>query len=351
LQKKDEENSHHLRDIRTRRKLMAILQVLHDAERPLGGTRIAQELQAAGFELSQRTVRHYLIQADKEGLTIPLGRRGRKLTPKGIEEAASGLAVDKVGFIAAKVEGLSYRTNFSLTKARGKIILNISTFDVRHFEKACKEICRAFEAGLGMGRCLAVGAPGTEIGGFHVPEGRAAIGTVCSVSLNGVLLKLGIAATSVFGGLLEIEHERPYRFTQIIHYAGSTIDPLEIFIKGQMTSVREAGRTGHGAIGASFREIPTDALSQAKKAVARMERIGLGGALLIGRPGQPLLDVPVARGRVGLVVAGGLNPVAAVEESGIPTQNIALHTLYDFERLISYTELKDNPKRLLQKQA
>jgi repressor of nif and glnA expression len=328
---------------------MAILRVLHEADRPLGGTKIAEELAVAGVDLSERTVRLYLSQADAEGLTENLGRRGRRLTPKGREEAAAGLAVDKVGFIAARVEGLCYRMDFRLTRAQGDVILNVSTFDVAQFGRACREICRVFEAGLGMGRFLAVGGPGAEIGDFQVPDGQVAVGTVCSVSLNAVLLKTGIATSSLFGGLLEIQDGRPHRFTQIIHYAGSTIDPLEIFIKGHMTTVREASLTGHGAIGASFREIPAAAVKDARRTLSRMERIGLGGPLVVGRPGQPLLDVPVAEGRTGLVVAGGLNPLAAVEEIGIPTRNIALHTLYPFQRLIPYTALADDPERLLER--
>ena len=325
---------------------MAILGVLHEAGSPLGGARIAEELHAQGIELSQRTVRLYLGQTDEMGLTENLHRRGRKLTEQGREELASGLAIDKVGFVAARVEALSYRMRFDLRRCRGKVILNVSCFAVEHVERACAEIARAFEADLGMGRYLAVGGPGAEIGGFHVPDGQVAVGTVCSVSLNGVLLRSGISTASLFGGLLEMRQGEPFRFTQIIHYAGSTIDPLEIFIKGHMTTVREAARTGQGSIGASFREIPAEAVQDARRVTSRMRRVGLGGAMVIGRSGQPLLDVPVPQGRAGMIVAGGLNPLAAVEEAGIPTRNIALHTLYDFERLVPYTALEREATRL-----
>lgn len=335
------------RDIRTRRKLMAILRVLHDSGRPLGGARIAQELLASGLDMSQRTVRFYLRLADGEGLTENLGRRGRRLTDKGMEEVASGLAVDRVGFIAARVEELSYRMSFSLTKAAGDVILNVSTLDAAQFGPACREICRALDAGLGMGRFLAVCPAGADLGEFRVPQGQVAIGTVCSVSLNGVLLNSGIATTSLFGGLLEVRDGQPLRFTQIIHYAGTTIDPLEIFIRGHMTTVRDAASSGHGAIGASFREIPTVAVQDARRILRRMQNVGLGGALMVGRPNQPLLDVPVPQGRTGIIVAGGLNPLAAVEEAGIPTRNMALHTLYPFERLIPCAALREDPERLL----
>jgi repressor of nif and glnA expression len=335
------------KDIRTKRKLMAILRAIHEAGRPLGGTRIASELQAGGIELSQRTVRHYLSQADEEGLTVNRGRRGRELTPKGEEELRTSLAVDKVGFIAAKVDGLSYRMTFRLPKATGKVILNVSTFDADKFERAVAEIRKVFAAGFGMGRYLTLAGPGAMLGEFRVPEDQVAVGTVCSVSLNGVLLKSGIAVTARFGGLLEISGGQPYRFVQIINYDGSTIDPLEIFIKGHMTAVRDACRTNHGFIGASFREVPAEALDDVRQLCAKIHKIGLGAPMIIGRPGQPLLDVPVHEGRVGMIVAGGLNPVAAVEESGIPTRNSALGTLMDWDELFEFTEIGKDPAKLL----
>ena len=60
---------------------------------------------------------------------------------------------------------------------------------------------------------------------------------------------------------------------------------------------------------------------------------------LRGSSNQPLLGFPVHEGRTGLVIAGGLNPVAAVEEAGIETENFALSQLFEFERLTHYSEM------------
>lgn len=59
----------------------------------------------------------------------------------------------------------------------------------------------------------------------------------------------------------------------------------------------------------------------------------------MGRPGQPLLDIPVTQGRVGLVVPAGLNAMAAVEEAGIETQNVAMASLYEYGDLVSAADL------------
>ena len=54
---------------------------------------------------------------------------------------------------------------------------------------------------------------------------------------------------------------------------------------------------------------------------------------MLGKPNQPLLDIPVSTGHVGIIVVGGLNPIAALEEEGIATVNTSLHDLYNFDQL------------------
>jgi HTH-type transcriptional regulator, global nitrogen regulator NrpRI len=322
------------------RKVVSILNILYEADRPLGGTRIAQQLQQSGYDLSQRTVRFYLKKMDNDGLTQNLGKRGRAITPKGTNEVKSAFVIDKVGFVAAKIDTLTYQMDFSLRKLKGKIILNVSAFDAKYLNKAIRQIVPVFRAGLGMGRFIFWRPAGKKIGIKAIGEGKIAIGTVCSVTINGVLLKEGIHTTSRFGGLLELHNGRPLRFTQVIHYNGSSLDPLEIFIKGGMTSVREAALTGNGRIGASFREVPAVALQRVEKIRNKLDAIGLGGILIIGKPGRPLLDIPVSDGRVGMIVAGGLNPLAAVQEYGIPTENVAMETLFDFGEMVPFWELE-----------
>jgi len=327
-------------DTLSHRKIVYILNVLHCTDKPLGGTRIAQKLQEFGFDMSQRTVRYYLQKMDQDGLTRNLGKKGRKITFKGEEELKSAFVIEKVGFVASKIDTLTYQMSFSLRKQKGKVILNLSTIDKQYLSKAIQQIQLVFRAGLGMGRFVFLGLPGTRVEMRTIEDGKVAIGTVCSVTINGILLNEGIHTTARFGGLLELVERRPFRFTELINYDGTSINPLEIFIKSGMTSVRQAFLNGNGKIGASFREFPSVALPRVEKIRKKLERIGLGGILMIGKPGRPLLDIPVPEGRVGMIVAGGLNPLAAVEESGITTENIAMRTLFEFEQLIPFWELK-----------
>jgi HTH-type transcriptional regulator, global nitrogen regulator NrpRI len=270
------------------------------------------------------------------GWTVNLGCRGRQLTEQGRLEIDRALVVDKVGFIAAKVDMLSYQMDFDITSRQGKVILNISTIAAEEFRPALRIMAEVYNAHLGMGHLVAIARAGQNLGNFRVPPGTVGIGTICSVSLNGVLLHANIATTSRFGGLLELEQGKPTRFTEIINYDGSSLDPLEIFIRSGMTSVLQAARKGCGVVGASFREVPAIALPEVHRLIKQSENIGLGGVIVLGSPDQPLLDIPVTVGRVGIIVYGGLNPIAAVAESGVDVVNAAMSTLCEFSLLKDY---------------
>jgi HTH-type transcriptional regulator, global nitrogen regulator NrpRI len=324
------------------RKVTMILRILAEAGRPLGSSRIASELSLGGVDLKQRMVRYYLSQMDKAGLSESLGRGGRRITQQGMDMLRTAIAVERVGYVSSRMDELSYKMSFDRILRSGTVILNISRLRAADFGEAQKLIAHVLEAGLGMGKLLALGRDGDELGGYRVPFGEVAVGTVCSVTLNGLFRSAGVPITPRFGGLLELRDGRPVRFTHIIHYDGTTIDPVEIFIKGRLTRVREAAAKGSGVIGASFREIPAAALPAATQLMEDLVRAGLLGRVhVLGRPGQPLLDIPVAQGRVGLVVSAGLNPIAAVEEAGIDTQSQALATLHEFGRLISAARLSE----------
>jgi hypothetical protein len=266
-------------------------------------------------------------------LTKKLGRRGRIITDSGERELEIGIAVDKVGFVNARIDELSYKMSFDSRTSKGSVIVNISLIKTWHERQTLEDMARVMRAGYGMGNRLLVGYSGQNIGGIIVPREHMAVGTICSVTLNGVLLRHGIQMVSRFGGLLDIVDGMPARFRQIINYDGSTIDPLEIFIKSRMTSVQQATETGNGSIGVSFREISVAALPAAKAVIEKLADIGLGGVIMVGRPGQPLLDIPVSTGKVGIIVAGGLNPVAAIEEAGLCTTSNAMHNLCEFSEL------------------
>ncbi len=321
------------------KKRLAILRVLSEAVRPLTGARITEELAVTGLDVSERTVRFYLQETDRAGLTENRGKRGRIITDLGRRELAASRVFEKVGFLSSKIDTMTYLMDFDLKTRSGTVVVNVTVVDADRLLEAAPMICRVFEEGYAMGRLVTLFASGERVGEVKVPPGKIGVGTVCSITLNGVLLQYSIPTTSRFGGLLEVDDKKPVRFVEIINYDGTSIDPLEVFIRSGMTDYHGAVTTGAGKIGASFREFPGASRDLVQELAGRLERVGLGGFMRIGGRGQPLLEIPVNEGRVGAIVIGGLNPVAILEETGNRVYSRALAGLVDFDRLFPYEEL------------
>jgi len=323
----------------TQRTTTAILRILNEAEGPVGARAIAASLLDQGIQLTERAVRYHLQMMDHRGLTQGLGEPGRLITEQGREEVQNALVSDKLGFVISRIDTLAFRTTFDPDTGKGDVILNVSLIPEAHFSQAIAIIKRVFESGYSMGQLVSVASAGERIGPMKVPPGQVALGTVCSVTLNGVLLKKGVPMESNYGGLLQIHNREPLRFTDLIDYTGTTWDPLEIFIAGKLTSVVQAAETGSGKIGAGFRQVPAAARKRLDAILAALEKRGLGGVIAIGRPSQPLLEIPVGLDMMGLVVVAGLTPMAAAVESGIPAVNKAMQTLIDYAALKPISEL------------
>ncbi|NLO07131.1 MAG: DUF128 domain-containing protein [candidate division WS1 bacterium] len=325
-------------DYDVRRKMLAILRVLSGTEKPLGARAIGRDLEKIGIELSERQVRYHLQYMDERGLTLAVGNAGRVLTDAGRHELSSAQVTEKVGFVAARIDRLAYATTFDPETGTGDVILNVSMLRGEDLPRALEYARVVADAGLCMSH-LAIVAHEGETLGTVVPEGMVAIGTVCSVTLNGVLLHRYIPVNSVFGGLLQIQEGQPLRFVELVSYAGSSIDPLHIFIASGLTSSWGAATTGAGMVGAGFREFPAAAADEAIEIIGRLREHGLGGVLAIGSPGQPLLDLPVGMDRVGMVVVGGLTPMAAASEQGIQVEQHAMSTTCAYSLLKPLDEL------------
>ncbi|MBF0550220.1 MAG: DUF128 domain-containing protein [Deltaproteobacteria bacterium] len=328
------------------KKQLAILRVIRDAGRPLTGSMITEELTALGVDISERTVRLYMLAMDQEGLTENLGKKGRRITERGIHELEDARIIEKVGLLSAKIDQMTFTMDFDLKSRTGTVVINVTLSDPDQFTSIMPQFCRVYKEGYAMGRLMTLLQPGERVGDILVPEGKVGIGTVCSITLNGVLLQHGVPVTSRFGGLLEIRDKKPTRFVEMITYDGTSIDPLEVFIRSGMTDYIGATETGNGRIGASFREFPAAGRNKVKDLARRLEEIGLGGFMRIGFPGQQLLEIPVIEGRVGAIVIGGLNPVSVFEETGRRVYSRALAGLISFDRLFHYAELEDRLRKL-----
>lgn len=313
----------------TERKIISILKVLSESSEPLGSITIARELERYGIFLSERAIRYHLRITDERGYTHPMGRDGRMLTPQGLDELRMALAPDQVGFILDKLELLAFRTTFNPANKSGLVPINTSLFDANKFEKALVIMKEIFKSGLAVSDLVITAREGEKIGSVIVPPGKVGLGTVCSVVVNGVLLKAGIPIESRFGGVLEIRNNKPNRFVALINYSGTSLDPSEQYIRARMTAVTDAAR-GNGKILANFREIPALARSLVDEKITQLKAVGIHGVYLLGNTSEPICQIAVGLNRVGVVMVGGLNPVAAVVEAGIEVENMSESGLVEY---------------------
>ncbi|MDO8568804.1 MAG: NrpR regulatory domain-containing protein [Dehalococcoidales bacterium] len=322
------------------RKMLAILKVLESFQKPTGARVIAQNMASYGVTLGERAVRYHLRLMDERGLTELVGNQdGRIITPKGLAEIRNALVKDKVGFAISRIEMLACRTQFDHRARRGVIPMNISVFPEEKFNKALQAMKPAFDAGLCVSDLVAVAKEGERLGDILIPAGKVGLATVCSIVLNGTLLKAGVPMNSRFGGLLQMRNGKPLRFVELIGYAGCSLDPSEIFIRAKMTSVGEVARSGDGTILANFREIPSVCRASAEEIVSELNKAGLKALLVMADTGAPVCEVPVEFDKIGMVLLGGLNPVAAAEEAGILAENHAMSTLMEYGGLTRFQEL------------
>ena len=322
------------------RKVLTILKVLNDSQGALGARVIARHLEDHGIELGERAVRYHLKLMDERGLTQLIGRRdGRVLTEQGIKEVRNALVKDKVGFAISRIELLAFRTSFDPQNRTGSVPINVSFFPKDQLGKVVQAMRPAFANELCVSHLVALAQEGEKLGELIVPGGKVGLATVCSIVVNGTLLKAGVPIDSRFGGLLQIRDSQPLRFVELIQYAGSSLDPSEVFIKAGMTSVIETARKGDGTILANFREIPALCQPIAEDVITKLKEAGIGGLLIMGKTSEPVCQIPVELNRIGIVLIGGLNPAAAAKEAGIEVENYAMSTVMEYKNLIKFEEL------------
>ncbi len=323
----------------TEKKILSILKVLSESSDPLGSITIARQLERYGVSLSERAIRYHLRITDERGYTRPAGRDGRMITPKGLDELQMALAPDQVGFILDRLQLLAFQTTFNPKTRTGEVAINTSVFSEGKFKKALAAMRGVFKAGLCVSDLVAVASEGEKLGDVVIPSGKVGLASMCSVTVNGVLLKAGVPVESRFGGVLEVMDLKPKRFVAVINYAGTSIDPSEQYIRAGMARVSEAARTGNGRVLANFREIPSAARSLVAETIEVLKETGINGVYVLGNTGEPVCQIAIGLNRVGIVLLGGLNPVAAAVEAGIEVDNISESGMIEYQRLVSFWDL------------
>jgi repressor of nif and glnA expression len=320
-------------DSMVQRKLIEILRILYENRDPIGARLIADRMNERGYPIGERGVRYHLRILDERGLTQRRGYDGRVITERGINELNNALVGDRLGFIITRIEKLIYDTTFDIKTLQGSVIINTSVIDKNDFDKTMEILHRIVYNSYSFSPYIKLIDEGSITSDIKIPEGKIGIATMCSITIDGILLKNGIPVNTKYGGIIEVKNRKPMQFDELIVYSGTTIDPMRIFISKKMTRVLDAVNTGAGKLLANLREIPASSISEAKKVLESVMEAGILGIAEIGKPGKSVLDAPVDIGKVGVVVYAGVNAMAAVDESGIDADTYPISTIVDFKEL------------------
>lgn len=242
--------------------------------------------------------------------------------------------------ISSKIENMMYEITFDPVTKKGKIIVNISIVKESDLKNVIGLFRQAIHSGLSVSPYIKIIMAGEKFGNYEIDEGKVGIATACSITIDGVLLKAGIPVKPKLGGVVEIHEGSPLRFIDVLTYDSTTIDPLDVFMSQELTSVTQMINTGTGKILANLREAPMSARDRIELVLDSLVKAGFSCILEVGEPNNDILGVQVGRDKMGIAVIGGTNPMALVQEKDIEIMTNELSILYDIEKMVHIDELR-----------
>ncbi|HEC57733.1 MAG TPA: DUF128 domain-containing protein [Candidatus Syntrophoarchaeum butanivorans] len=306
-----------MREISVQRKVIEILRILSEARGPIGARRISDLLNERGYNLGERAVRYHLNLLDRHGFTKKHGYLGRTITELGRRELEEALVTDRLNFVMTRIESLIYHTTFNPETCDGDVVVNISMIDKDRVDDAMRMLGEVASSRINVPPYVAVADEGKLICGEFVPRGNLGVATLCSITVDGLLLARGIPSRLKHGGLVRIEKGEYRGFVEFVGYRGTTIDPIRIFLSKRMTDISGAIR-GDGLVLANFREVPEVARDKVEQVLAELSRLKFGE--WIYEPG-------------GVVLYAGVNGIAYLEENGIETDTRPNAALMPFSEM------------------
>ena len=229
---------------------------------------------------------------------------------------------EKISLVLSKSLNLIQQVNFDVEKQKGDIIANISYVHRDDIDRALSIMEDTYNSNPKFIN------PYYKLVDHPENDDMVGIATICSLSIDGILINNGIMSNPTYSGLLELTE--PPLFIDLISYNGTTLDPHKIFLSKNMTSI--TGGDGPSKILASVKEIPYVARDYAVELLEILNNIGFS-IYKIGKPREFVYNSKVENYNFGVITGGGLNSIGAVKESGVPIQVKALEKLMPFEKM------------------
>ncbi len=222
-----------------------------------------------------------------------------------------------------------HQVSFDPAKMKGKIITNTSLVEKQYLNETLAVFYDIIQSGLSVSPLIVMGEE----------NGLIRIKTACSLTISGVLLKLGIPVRPKGGGLIEVIEREPVRFTDMLMYWATTIDPIDVLTSQELTDITGMMRTGNGRILGNLQEAPMLARDRIEEVLELLTGAEFTGVLELSEPNMNVLGVSVERDHVGIALVGGTNLVAAAQECGISIKHESISGLTDVSEMKNIEEL------------
>jgi repressor of nif and glnA expression len=232
-------------------------------------------------------------------------------------------------FINHLVEEEAMTVTYDPAEDEGQVIYNLSLIRAGDFEPVLAVMKEVFRAGISPSGLVRFYHAGERIGDYTIPEGRIGICTVCSTTIDGVMIRRGAPIHPIGGGVVEIEGGMPRRFTDMILYDATTIDPLEVLVSQEITDITGVIRRGRGSVLANLRECHMEAEPVVAAVIEDLEQSLIAGVLDVSAPNAPILGFGCSPQYFGISILGGTNVMAAVKEAGYEVEINSLNGLID----------------------
>jgi len=307
--------------------LYNILRVLANSDMPLGAKTIAEKLEEKAITVKKDTIQYYLRVLDQAGLTKKVGLAGRVISSKGVEELRRGMLKERIGSFIERREEYAYQSDLDIHARKGLVSLNVGVIDKSDLDKSLELIKECLDADLVISPLIKIYRKSTNR--IKLSEDKVGIGLVSTSVIDAAFINSKINTFPTFAGVVQYMDYKPVRFTHVISYIGSSIDPIDLFIKSGLCNVSGVVKRGYGVVPADVREIPAVARKKAVEVTDKLEEAKINGVLYIGEANEDVLGVPVNNYRVGVVVIAGSTALAYLKERGI---DVEIRILAGFER-------------------
>jgi len=224
-------------------------------------------------------------------------------------------------------------------KGNGHVVGALTIFPTEELSTVLLYAVKSCRAGLCISDRMALLKSGDKFGTKVIPPDKTGIVTVATTGIDGFLLSNGVLFRPTFGGIVEVIDWHPYRFVDIVDFGRGTRAPVDILISSGSTHLLGIIEKGNGLLLADIREIIGAAREHVLRLLRDIETYGLGGVLMVGQIGQPVMGVPVQQHTFGVAMIAGINPTVAAFEAGVSAEYSLNQGMIDFASLRSVEQL------------